>query len=200
MNFNKFTIKSQEAIQEAQKVAQGYGHQEIENSHILQAIFEVDENVTPFILKKLGINIDLLKQLITRILDSYAKVSGGDNATLSRNASKMISIAETEAKNLKDEYVSIEHLLLGILKTKDTTSQLLKDQGVNEKNLKAAILELRKGSNVTSQSAEETYNALNKYARNLNQLTKEGKLDPVIGRDEEIRRILQILLYILHRQ
>ncbi len=193
MNFNKFTIKSQEAIQEAQKIAQGYGHQEIENSHILQAIFEIDENVTPFILKKLGINIDLLKQLITRILDSYAKISGGDNVTLSRNASKMLSTAETEAKNLKDEYVSIEHLLLGILKTKDTTSQLLKDQGVNEKNLKTAILELRKGSTVISQNAEETYNSLNKYARNLNQLVKEGKLDPVIGRDEEIRRILQIL-------
>jgi ATP-dependent Clp protease ATP-binding subunit ClpB len=193
MNFNKFTIKSQEAIQEAQKIAQGYGHQEIENSHILQAIFEVDENVTPFILKKLGINIDLLKQLITKTLDSYAKVSGGDNVTLSRNASKMLSNAETEAKNLKDEYVSIEHLLVGILKTKDTTSQILKDQGVTEKNLKTAIEELRKGSKVTSQSAEDTYNSLNKYARNLNQLTKEGKLDPVIGRDEEIRRILQIL-------
>ncbi|MDX1828095.1 MAG: ATP-dependent chaperone ClpB [Lutibacter sp.] len=193
MNFNKFTIKSQEAIQEAQKIAQGYGHQEIENSHILQAIFEVDENVTPFILKKLGINIDLLKQLITKTLDSYAKVSGGDNVTLSRNVSKMLSNAETEAKNLKDEYVSIEHLLVGILKTKDTTSQILKDQGVTEKNLKSAIEELRKGSKVTSQSAEDTYNSLNKYARNLNQLTKEGKLDPVIGRDEEIRRILQIL-------
>jgi len=193
MNFNKFTIKSQEAIQEAQKIAQAYGHQEIENSHILQAIFEVDENVTPFILKKLGINIDLLKQLITKTLDSYAKVSGGDNVTLSRNASKMLSNAETEAKNLKDEYVSIEHLLVGILKTKDTTSQILKDQGVTEKNLKTAIEELRKGSKVTSQSAEDTYNSLNKYARNLNQLTKEGKLDPVIGRDEEIRRILQIL-------
>jgi ATP-dependent Clp protease ATP-binding subunit ClpB len=193
MNFNKFTIKSQEAIQEAQKIAQGYSHQEIENSHILQAIFEVDENVTPFILKKLGINTDLLKQLITKILDSYAKVSGGGNVTLSRNASKMLSIAETEAENLKDEYVSIEHLLLGILKAKDTTAQLLKDQGVTEKSLKAAILELRKGSKVTSQSAEDTYNSLNKFARNLNQLTKEGKLDPVIGRDEEIRRILQIL-------
>jgi ATP-dependent Clp protease ATP-binding subunit ClpB len=193
MNFNKLTIKSQEAIQEAQKIAQGHGHQEIENSHILQAIFEVDENVTPFVLKKLGINIDLLKQLITKTLDSYAKVSGGDNVTLSRNASKMLSNAETEAKNLKDEYISIEHLLVGILKTKDTTSQILKDQGVTEKNLKSAIEELRKGSKVTSQSAEDTYNSLNKYARNLNQLTKEGKLDPVIGRDEEIRRILQIL-------
>jgi ATP-dependent Clp protease ATP-binding subunit ClpB len=193
MNFNKFTIKSQEAIQQAQKIAQSYGHPQIENSHILQAIFEVDENVTPFILKKLGLNIDLLKQLISKTLDSYAKVSGGADATLSRNASKMLSIAEDEAKKLKDEYVSIEHLLIGILKAKDTTSQILKDQGVNDKNLKAAIEELRKGSNVNSQSAEDTYNSLNKYARNLNQLAKDGKLDPVIGRDEEIRRILQIL-------
>jgi len=193
MNFNKFTIKSQEAIQQAQKIAQSYGHPQIENSHILQAIFEVDENVTPFILKKLGLNIDLLKQLISKTLDSYAKVSGGAEATLSRNASKMFSIAEEEAKKLKDEYVSIEHLLIGLLKAKDTTSQILKDQGVNDKNLKAAIDELRKGSNVNSQSAEDTYNSLNKYARNLNQLAKDGKLDPVIGRDEEIRRILQIL-------
>ena len=193
MNFNKFTIKSQEAIQQAQKIAKSYGHPQIENSHILQAIFEVDENVTPFILKKLGLNIDLLKQLISKTLDSYAKVSGGAEATLSRNASKMFSIAEEEAKKLKDEYVSIEHLLIGLLKAKDTTSQILKDQGVNDKNLKAAIDELRKGSNVNSQSAEDTYNSLNKYARNLNQLAKDGKLDPVIGRDEEIRRILQIL-------
>ena len=192
MNFNKFTIKSQEAIQQGQQIAQAYGHQQIENSHILKGIFEVDENVTPFIFNKLGININLLKTLIDKILVSYSKVSGGD-VMLSNNASKMLNNALNEAKNLKDEYVSIEHLLLAILSVKDTTSQLLKDQGVTEKNLKMAIEELRKGSNVTSQSAEETYNALNKYARHLNQLAKDGKLDPVIGRDEEIRRILQIL-------
>ncbi len=192
MNFNNFTIKSQEVIQQAQQIAQSYDHQQIENSHILKAIFEVDENVLPFIFKKLGLNIELLKSLINKTIDSYSKVTGG-NIMLSNNASKMLNNAATEAKKMKDEYVSIEHLLLALLKSKDTTSQILKDQGVNEKELKTAILELRKGSKVTSQSVEETYNSLNKYARNLNQLAKDGKLDPVIGRDEEIRRILQIL-------
>ncbi|MBL4725039.1 MAG: ATP-dependent chaperone ClpB [Lutibacter sp.] len=192
MNFNNFTIKSQEVIQQAQQIAQSYEHQQIENSHILKAIFEVDENVLPFIFKKLGLNIELLKSLINKTIDSYSKVTGG-NIMLSNNASKMLNNAATEAKKMKDEYVSIEHLLLALLKSKDTTSQILKDQGVNEKELKTAILELRKGSKVTSQSVEETYNSLNKYARNLNQLAKDGKLDPVIGRDEEIRRILQIL-------
>ncbi len=192
MNLNKFTIKSQEAIQQAQQLAQSNEQQQIENSHILKGIFEVDENVIPFILNKLGVNVALLKSLIDRTIESYPKVTGGD-IMLSRNASKMLSIAEREAKKMKDEYVSIEHLILAILKTKDTTSQILKDQGITEKDLISAIEELRKGSNVTSQSAEETYNSLNKFARNLNQLAKEGKLDPVIGRDEEIRRILQIL-------
>jgi len=192
MNLNKFTIKAQEAIQQAQHIAQSYKHQEIENSHILKGIFEVDENVTPFLLKKLSINIDFLKKLIDKTLESYAKVTGGDSR-ISRNASKMLHTALTEATKLQDEFVSIEHLLLAILKTKDTTSQILKDQGITEKELKLAILELRKGSKVTSQTAEDTYNSLNKYARHLNQLAKDGKLDPVIGRDEEIRRILQIL-------
>ena len=192
MDFNKFTIKTQEAVQQAQQIAQSYGHQQIENSHILKAIFEVDENVVPFIFKKIGLNIDLLKSLIDKTLESYSKVTGGD-ISFSGNASKMLNTASIEAKNMKDEYVSIEHLLLAILNTKDTTSQILKDQGVTDKNLKSAISELRKGSTVTSQSTEETYNALNKYGRNLNQLANDGKLDPVIGRDEEIRRILQIL-------
>ncbi len=192
MNFNKFTIKSQEAIQQGQQIAQSFENQQIENSHILKGIFEVDENVTPFILKKLGVNIDLLKSLIDKIIESYSKVSGGD-IMLSRDASKMLNNASNEAKKMNDEYVSIEHLLIAILNNKDTVSQLLKDQGVTEKHLKAAIDELRQGGNVTSQSAEETYNSLNKYAKNLNQLAKDGKLDPVIGRDEEIRRILQIL-------
>ena len=192
MNFNKLTIKSQEAVQQAQQIAQNYGHQQIENSHILKGIFEVDENVIPFILNKLGVNIGLLKSLIDKTLESYSKVTGGE-ISISRNTSKMFSTATEEAKKMNDEFVSIEHLLLAILNTKDTTSQILKDQGITEKGLKLAIEELRKGSKVTSQSAEETYNSLNKYTRNLNQLAKDGKLDPVIGRDEEIRRILQIL-------
>ena len=192
MNFNKFTIKTQEAIQMAQQLTQSYQHQQIENSHILKSIFEVDENVIPFIFKKLGINIELIKSLIDKTLDSYAKVTGGE-IILSRNASKMLSNATDEAHKMNDEFVSIEHLLLALLTTKDTTSQILKDAGIQENGLRTAISELRKGSKVTSQSAEETYNSLNKYAKNLNQLAKDGKLDPVIGRDEEIRRILQIL-------
>ena len=192
MNFNNFTIKSQEAIQQAQQIAQGYGHQQIENEHILKAIFEIDENVTPFILKKLNVNLPLLQQVIDKQLESFSKVEGGD-IMLSREAGKTVNEASIIAKKMNDEYVSIEHLLLAILKSKSGIAQSLKDQGVTEKGLKAAIEELRKGDRVTSQSAEDTYNSLNKYARNLNQLAKDGKLDPVIGRDEEIRRILQIL-------
>ena len=192
MNLNNFTIKSQEAVQQAQQIAQGFGHQQIENAHILKGVFEVDDNVIPFILNKLGANSDIFKQTLDNILQSFPKVSGGD-IMLSRVAGTMLTNAANIAKKMKDEYVSIEHLLLAILKSKGAASQLLKDNGVNEKDLKAAIDELRKGSKVTSQSAEDTYNSLNKYAKNLNQLANDGKLDPVIGRDEEIRRILQIL-------
>lgn len=192
MNFNNFTIKSQEAIQQAQLVAQGYGHQQIETEHLLKGIFNVDENVTPFILKKLQVNTELVKQLLDKQLESKPKVSGGD-VMLSREAGKAMNEATLVAQKMNDEFVSIEHLLLAIFKSKGATGQLLKDQGVTEKGLLAAIEELRQGENVTSQSAEETYNSLNKYARNLNELARTGKLDPVIGRDEEIRRILQIL-------
>ncbi len=192
MNFNNFTIKSQEVVQQAQQIAQGLEHQQIENAHILKGIFEVDENVTPFILNKLGVNIDIFKQALEKILQSFSKVTGAE-LMLSRTASTMLTDAANIAKKMKDEYVSIEHLLLAILKSKGAASQLLKDNGVNEKELKAAIQELRKGNKVTSQSAEDTYNSLNKYAKNLNQLANDGKLDPVIGRNDEIRRILQIL-------
>lgn len=192
MNFNNFTIKSQEAIQRAQLIAQEYGQQQIENEHILKAIFEVDENVTPFILKKLNVNLPVLKQILDKQIESFPKVSGGD-LMLSREASRAVNEAAIIAKKMADEYVSIEHLLLAILDSKSAIAQSLKDQGATEKGMKAAINELRGGENVTSQSAEETYNSLNKYANNLNQMAKDGKLDPVIGRDEEIRRILQIL-------
>jgi len=192
MNFNNFTIKSQEVVQQAQQIAQGLEHQQIENAHILKGVFEVDENVTPFILNKLSVNIVVFKQALEKIIESFPKVSGGD-LMLSRSANTMLTDASNIAKKMKDEYVSIEHLLLAILKSKSAASQLLKDNGVDEKGLKAAIDELRKGSKVTSQSAEDTYNSLNKYAKNLNQAANDGKLDPVIGRDEEIRRILQIL-------
>ncbi|ANW96486.1 ATP-dependent chaperone ClpB [Wenyingzhuangia fucanilytica] len=192
MNFNNYTIKSQEVVQQAQQIAQGLGHQQIENTHLLKAILEVDEHVTPFILKKLQVNIDILPQILNKTLESFPKVTGGQIG-LSNTSARTLTDASNIAKKMDDEYVSIEHLLLAILNNKDTVSQLLKDQGVTEKGLKAAIDEIRKGQKVTSQSAEETYNSLNKYAKDLNKLASTGKLDPVIGRDEEIRRILQIL-------
>ena len=192
MNFNNFTIKSQEVVQKSQQIAQGFGHQQIENAHILKAIFEVDENVTPFIFNKLGVNIDLFKSTLENIIKSFAKVEGGD-IVLSRDANKMLLDAGNIAKKMGDEYVSIEHLLLAILNSKGNATQLMKDNGINEKDLKLAIDELRKGEKVTSQNAEETYNSLNKYAKNLNELAQTGKLDPVIGRNDEIRRMLQIL-------
>ena len=192
MNFNNYTIKSQETIQRAQELAQSLGHQQIENEHIFKAIILVDENVTPFILKKLNVNLEILKQILDKQLESFPKVSGGD-IMLSQEAGKTVNEASIIAKKMKDEYVSIEHLILAIFKSKSAIAQSLKDQGVTEKELKSAIEELRKGSRVTSQSVEGTYNSLNKYARNLNQLASEGKLDPVIGRNDEIRRILQIL-------
>ncbi len=192
MNFNNLTIKSQEALQRAQQLAQEAGHQQIENEHLFKAISEVDENVLPFILKKLNANPGLLYQILDKEIQSFPKVSGGD-IMLSREAGKTYNEANIIAKNLGDEFVSIEHLLLAIFKSNSKVAQMLKDQGITEKDLKAAIQELRKGGKVTSQSAEETYNSLDKYANNLNNLADTGKLDPVIGRDEEIRRVLQIL-------
>ncbi|WP_435254818.1 ATP-dependent chaperone ClpB [Tenacibaculum sp. A30] len=192
MNFNNYTIKSQETIQQAQQLAQSYGNNLIENEHIFKALLLVDENVLPFILKKLNINIDVIQQILDKQLESFSKVTGAD-LMLSREANKTLNEAAIIAKKMNDEYVSIEHLILAIFKSKSQIAQVLKDQGVTEKSLTAAIEELRKGNRVTSQSAEETYNSLNKYAKNLNQLAQDGKLDPVIGRDEEIRRLLQIL-------
>jgi len=192
MNINNFTIKSQEVIQQAQQLAQSMQHPQIENEHIFKALTDIDENVLPFILKKLNVQLTLIEQILSKELESVAKVSGGE-LKFSNEAGKTLTEASIIAKNMKDDFVSLEHLLIAILKSKSKISRILKDQGVTEKDLKAAIAELRKGSKVTSQSAEETYNVLNKYARNLNELADSGKLDPVIGRDEEIRRILQIL-------
>lgn len=192
MNINKFTIKSQEAIQLSQQLVQSLGQQQIENEHILKAIFEVDENVAPFILKKLNVNLPLFLQILDSTINSFPKVTGGE-IQLSRIANTTLNESEIIAKKMNDEYVSIEHLILAIFDSKSKVAQILKDQGVTGKGLKAAIEELRKGERVTSASAEETYNSLNKYAKNLNELARSGKLDPVIGRDEEIRRVLQIL-------
>jgi ATP-dependent Clp protease ATP-binding subunit ClpB len=171
---------------------QSLGQQQIENEHIFKAIFEVDENVAPFILKKLQVNVPLFLQLLDSVIKNFPKVSGGE-IQLSRSTNTALNEAEIIAKKMNDEFVAIEHLLLAIFNTKSKVAQILKDQGVTEKNLKAAIDELRKGERVTSASAEETYNSLNKYAKNLNDLARNSKLDPVIGRDEEIRRVLQIL-------
>jgi len=192
MNFKNYTIKSQEAVQQAQQLAMADQHQAIENGHLLKAIMEVDENVTPFIMNKLGVNLPLFKQTLDSTLKSYPSVSGADQY-LSKKATESLAHANKYLKEFNDEFVSIEHLLLGILKSGDQIAQMMKDSGVNEKEMIAAIKELRKGENVTSQTAEDTYNALSKYANNLNQMANENKLDPVIGRDEEIRRVLQIL-------
>ena len=192
MNLNNFTIKSQEALQRAQVIVQGLGQQQIENEHIFKAIMEVDENVTPFILKKLNINIETFKSVLEATIESFPRVSGGQ-ITLSREATNTMNQAQAIALEMKDEFVSIEHLILAIFQSKCKVAQILKDQGVSLSNLQAAIQEIRNGERVTSASAEDTYNSLNKYANNLTKLANEGKLDPVIGRDEEIRRVLQIL-------
>ena len=192
MNFNNFTIKSQEAIQKAQEIVMANHQQAIENTHILKGILTVDENVIPFLLKKINVNLVIFNQALDKIIESYPKASGGE-PFLSRDAKTALQKATSYLKEFNDQFVSIEHILLGILATNDTASKLLKDNGVTEKDLKTAIKQLRKGSTVDSQTAEDTYNALNRYARNLNDLARSGKLDPVIGRDEEIRRIFQIL-------
>ncbi len=192
MNFNNFTIKSQEAVQKAQEIATAFQHQQIENAHLLKGMLSVDENVVPYLLQKLNVNVPIFVKALDKIIDSFPKVSGGDQY-LSRDANKVVSKAADIAKEMGDEFVAIEHLILAMLSSDDTAARLLKENGVNVKDLHAAIIELRRGSKVNSQSAEETYNALNKYARNLNDLARSGKLDPVIGRDDEIRRVLQIL-------
>ena len=192
MNFNNYTIKSQEAIQRAQQLAQGLGQQDIQVEHIFKGIQEVDNNVLPFILKKLQVNTTTLGQAVEKALASYPKGQGGQ-MSLSRTAGEVLTEASNIAKKMNDEYVSIEHLLLAIFKIKNQVGQALKEQGVTEKEFEKVIAELRKGERVTSASAEDTYNSLNKYAKNLTQLAHSGKLDPVIGRDDEIRRVLQIL-------
>ena len=193
MNLNNFTIKSQEAVQRAQQIAMEGQQQSIELGHLLKGILEVDESVAPFVFKKLGVNFDAIRQATDSIVHSYPKVSGGGNQYMSRTTTEALQKANTYLKEFGDEFVALEHLLLGIIATKDSVSQMLKDSGVSEKALKAAIKDLRKGSRVTTHSAEDSYNALNKYAINLNERAREGKLDPVIGREEEIRRLLHIL-------
>ncbi len=192
MDLNNFTIKSQEAIQKATEIATAKQNQSIEPSHLLKAILMVDENVVPYLLKKLNVNFDVFSKELDKLIDCLPKVSGGQQY-LSSNSNRALQKAAEVASEGKDEFISIEHLLLGILAQNDSATRLLHENGVTEKDLKTAIKQLRKGSTVNSQTAEETYNALNKYAINLNDMARKGKLDPVIGRDEEIRRVLQIL-------
>ena len=168
MNFNKFTIKAQEAVQQAQQIATGIGHQAIEPAHILKAVLEVDENVTPYLFKKLGVNTAIISQAVDKMVESLPAVEGG-NQYLSQSANQILAKAQNKTKDFDDEYASIEHILLAFLDVKDQASSLLKDSGVSSAELKKAILELRKGEKVTSQNAEDTYNALSKYAIHLNE-------------------------------
>src|ERR1700750_1419654 len=192
MNFNNFTIKAQEAVQKASEIATGNQQQAIEPAHLLKGLLLVDENVITYLLKKLNVNLNRLNDILDQQIASYPKVSGS-NVYLSSNSNSALQKATGYLKEFKDDFVSVEHILLGILSVNDKTSSALKDFGVNEKDLKKAIIALRGDNKVTDQNAEATYNALNKYARNLNEYAESGKLDPVIGRDEEIRRVIQIL-------
>ncbi|MFN6946097.1 MAG: Clp protease N-terminal domain-containing protein, partial [Cytophagaceae bacterium] len=192
MNFNNYTIKAQEVIQKATEIAGGNQQQAIETGHILKAILSSDENATGFLLKKLNIQKHQLMEKLDDIIIGYPKVSGG-NPYLSNEAAQTLQQATNLLKDFGDEYVAVEHLLLGLLKGKDATARLLKESGINEKDLNSAIKELRGGSKVTDQNAEAKYRSLERYSKNLNSLAKAGKIDPFIGRDEEIRRVLQIL-------
>ena len=192
MNLDKFTIKSQEVVQKAQELTQEFSHQQIENEHLFKALMEVDDNVLPFVFKKLQVNFSLLKKMSESSLKSLPKISGG-NLTLSQEASKTLINAINISKAHKDEFVATHHLLTALFESNGSVSQMLKDQGITKKNLKETLNQLQKGEKITSASAEQNYNSLERYARNLNQLAENGKLDPVIGRDEEIRRLLQII-------
>lgn len=192
MNLNNFTIKSQEAVQEAVQIALKNGQQAIEPAHILKALIQTDENVISYLLKKLNINQSRIESTLDAVIKSYPKVEG-QSQYLSNDANQTLLKAQSYLAEFGDEFVSVEQIFLALLDGKNTVATLLKDVGVTEKNLKAAINELRGGQKVTSQTAENQYNSLNKYAKNLNELAQKGKLDPVIGRDEEIRRVLQIL-------
>ena len=192
MNFNNFTIKSQEAVQQAVNITQARGQQAIEPVHLLAGVLKVGENVTNFIFQKLGMNAQQIALVIDKQIDSLPKVSGGE-PYLSRESNEILQRAVQYSKEMGDEFVSLEAIILALLNVKSTVATILKDSGMTDKELRSAIAELRKGEKVTSQSSEDTYQSLSKYAINLNEAARSGKLDPVIGRDEEIRRVLQIL-------
>ncbi|RMG19163.1 MAG: ATP-dependent chaperone ClpB [Bacteroidetes bacterium] len=194
MNFNNYTLKAQEAVQKSAEIAKASGQQAIETGHLLKALLQTEESIIPFLLKKLGVNIPFFEQKLEEVLQSYPKVEGASGGQyLSGDLHQVLEAANKEAGKMNDEFVSMEHLLLGLVKSKNGAGQLLKEQGVTEENLQKVIAEVRKGSRVTDQNPEAKYNSLEKYARNLNELARQGKLDPVIGREDEIRRVIHIL-------
>ena len=192
MNLKNFTLKSQEVVQAAQQLSQEMGHQQIENEHLFKALLEVDDNVLPFIFKKLQVNFSIIKKLTDSAVDSLPKVTGG-NMALSPNTTKTLIKAINISKASKDDFVATQHLLMALFDSRGNISKILKDQGITQKSLEESLNQLQKGEKITSASAEDQYNALEKYSKNLNRLAQNGKLDPVIGRDEEIRRLLQII-------
>ncbi|HBJ09612.1 MAG TPA: ATP-dependent chaperone ClpB [Coprobacter fastidiosus] len=192
MNFNNFTIKSQEAVQKAVEITSANGQQAIAPVHLLKGVVDVGESLVNYIFQKLGVNVNLLKTAVDREIASLPKVSGGE-PYLSREANAVLQKASDYSSKMGDQFVALESILMALLQTKSSASSFMKDAGINEKELGAAIDELRKGQSVKDASAEDTYNALSKYAINLNERARTGKLDPVIGRDDEIRRVLQIL-------
>ena len=193
MTYDNFTTKAQEAILKAQQYAGGFSHQIVDTAHLLKGILIVDEDVAPYLLKKLGVVISTLEDKIEEQVKRYPKTTNVDKQSLSNDSNRALSVAKSSMKEYEDEFISIELLLQGILAGNDQTARNLKDLGVTKEGLKSAILELRKGRKVTSQSAENQYNALKKFAINLNESARSGKLDPIIGRDEEMRRVLHIL-------
>ena len=192
MNLNNFTLKAQESVQQAINIANARGQQAVECAHLLKGLMTEAESITGFLFGKMGVNVVTISSAIDTLIDSFPKVTGADYY-LSSSASEALRKANDHASSMNDKYVSSEHLLIGILDTNDKTSRILKDNGVSMKDLKAAVNELRRGGNVTSQTSDDTFNSLDRFAINLNERARTGKLDPVIGRDEEIRRILQIL-------
>jgi ATP-dependent Clp protease ATP-binding subunit ClpB len=192
MNFNNFTLKAQESVQQAFNIASAKGQQAVECAHVLKGIMSEADSITSFIFGKMGVNISSLSEEIENLIDSFPKVSGAETY-ISSSASEAFRKANDHAAKMKDKFVSVEHLMMGILDTSDRVSHIMKDHGVNMKEFMTAVSELRKGASVDSQTSEDTFNSLNRFAINLNERARSGKLDPVIGRDEEIRRFLQIL-------
>ncbi|MGE5520309.1 MAG: Clp protease N-terminal domain-containing protein, partial [Candidatus Dadabacteria bacterium] len=194
MNLSNFTIKAAEVIQQSQQLAFNHSNSNIETEHILKALLDQQDSPVEYLLKKNAVNVQELENRVDKQIEKLPKISGGEPAqNISRDVNNVILRAGNVIKQFNDEFITPEHLLLAVIQGNDNTAKLLKDFGVNEKGLTEAIKELRKGSTVTSQTQETQFNALNKYAKNLNEMARQGKLDPVIGRDEEIRRTLHIL-------